>query len=142
MMGRRQAEIRVAARYTELERLCAFVAEGADAAGLSPQARDHVQLAVDEAATNVIQHGYGGEGDELLRVAWRADPGQLTIVLIDQAPPFDPDSIPEVPTPANVDELAIGGYGLRFIRQVMDEVDYVHANGVNRLTLVKRATPD
>lgn len=134
----RRSEIRVATRYVELERLCAFVAEGADAAGLSAQARDHVQLAVDEAATNVIQHGYGGEGDESFTVAWTAEPGRLTIVVTDQAPPFDPASIPDLPTPENVDDLSVGGYGLRFIRQVMDEVDYVRRDGVNRLTLVKK----
>ncbi len=138
MTRRRDAELRLTAHYSELERLCAFVAEGADAAGLSAQARDHVQLAVDEAATNVIQHGYGGEGDALFNVRWRADPGTLTIVITDQAPPFDPGSIPDVPTPSSVDDLSVGGYGMRFIRQVMDEVDYVYRDGVNRLTLVKR----
>lgn len=139
MTRRRDAELRLAARYSELERLCAFVAEGADAAGLSAQARDHVQLAVDEAATNVIQHGYGGEGDDSFNVRWKAEPGVLTIVITDQAPPFDPGSIPEVPTPSNVDDLSVGGYGMRFIRQVMDEVDYVYRDGANRLTLVKKA---
>ncbi len=139
MTRRLNAELRITAHYSELERLCAFVAEGADAAGLSTQARDHVQLAVDEAATNVIQHGYGGEGDGGLQVVWRAQPGELTVVLTDQAPPFDPGSFPETPTPASVDDLSIGGYGIRFIRQVMDEVEYIHRDGVNRLTLVKRA---
>lgn len=138
MSKRRSAELRITARYSELERLCAFVAAGAEAAGLSAQASDHVQLAVDEAATNVIQHGYGGEGDGRLQIAWRAEPGELTIVITDQAPPFDPGSIPDQPTPATVDDLSIGGYGLRFIRQVMDQVDYVRRDGVNYLTLVKR----
>ncbi len=141
MTGRRDAELRLAAQYSELERLCAFVAEGADAAGLSEQARDHVQLAVDEAATNVIQHGYGGEGQDPLSVAWHAEPGVLTIVIADKAPPFDPSSIPDTPTPASVDDLSVGGYGIRFIRQVMDDVDYVYVDGVNRLTMVKRAAP-
>jgi anti-sigma regulatory factor (Ser/Thr protein kinase) len=128
----------VPGRYDRLEQLCRFVAEAADEAGLDESASSHCQLAVDEACTNVIEHGYGGEDRGTIQLTCAVTPGELTITIQDQAQPFDPAGVPEPQLNAPLDELRIGGLGLYFMRQVMDAVEFSYVDGGNRLVLVKR----
>ncbi len=131
-------QIRVPGRYDRLEQICRFVDESATRAGLSETESARCQLAVDEACTNVIEHGYGGENRGDIVVTCDMEPGELTITIQDFADRFDPSSIPAPRFDGNVDDLRIGGLGLYFMRQVMDGVEFSYEGGGNRLVLVKR----
>lgn len=122
-----------------LESICTFVTRYAKQAGLDDRQVYAVQLAVDEAATNIIEHGYcsSGEGDVTITCQPEAD--GLRVVLHDHAPPFDPDEIPLPNTSASLEELKPRGIGVFLIRKMMDEVNYAFdAEEGNRLTLFKR----
>ncbi|MGB7787567.1 ATP-binding protein [Methanoregula sp.] len=94
------------------------------------------QLAVEEAITNIIMHGYiNGEG--AITVSGRAGDGTVEVRLEDRAGPFDPLSIPE---PDLAGDRKIGGLGIFLIRQVMDDVRYRFEDGKNILVLTKRKT--
>lgn len=98
---------------------------------------DKLRLAVDEAASNVIVHGYQDrDGDIEIRLD-RA-PDRLTVVIRDHAPPFDPTVVacPELGHTL-LGELP-GGLGLSLIRQAVDGLRYCIADdGANELTLIK-----
>lgn len=129
----------VPGRYDQLEAVCQFVTTAAELAELSEKEVAHCQLAVDEACTNVIEHGYGGENLGNIEVHCEAVPGVLTITIHDSARPFDPAHAPAPNVaPTSLDDLRIGGLGLHFIRQVMDEVQFSYENGGNTLKLVKQ----
>lgn len=128
----------VPGRFDQLERICQFVTEAAQQAGLDDDASAHCQLAVDEACTNIIEHGYGGEDVGPISVACEVVPGELTITITDSARHFDPSNVPEPNVGAPLDELRIGGLGLYFMRHVMDAVEFSYEGGGNKLTLVKR----
>jgi anti-sigma regulatory factor (Ser/Thr protein kinase) len=128
----------VPGRFDSLEVTCRFVAAAAEAAGLSDRDSAHCQLAVDEACTNIIEHGYGGEGRGGIRLRCDIEPGTLTITIRDQAKYFDPDSVPHPNLHAPLDEIRIGGLGLYFMRNVMDTVEFSYEDGGNKLVLVKR----
>jgi serine/threonine-protein kinase RsbW len=118
------------------------VDDAAVVAGLNESESSRCQLAVDEACTNIIEHGYGGENMGEIRVTCATEPGELTITIRDQARPFDPSEVPEPQLNANLDELRIGGLGLYFMRQVMDAVEFSHDGRGNTLVLVKRRDSD
>jgi serine/threonine-protein kinase RsbW len=99
------------------------------------------QLAVEEAITNVIVHGYEGREGEIV-IACRATKGIVEIQIEDTAPPFDPLSLPEPDLTASVDDRKIGGLGIFLIRQVMDDIVYRHEDNKNILILVKRRPAD
>ena len=61
--------ITIPARYDQVAPLCDFVVDAAVAAGLDADAAFQVQLACDEACTNIIEHAYGGQGGEI-EVTW------------------------------------------------------------------------
>jgi serine/threonine-protein kinase RsbW len=128
----------VPGRYDRLAQLCQFVATAATEAGLDESESSHCQLAVDEACTNIIEHGYGGENLGEIRLTCDPGPGELTITIQDHARPFDPTDVPEPDLSAPLDEMRIGGLGLYFMRQVMDAVEFNYEDGGNTLVLVKR----
>lgn len=108
-------------------------------AGFSPEAVLDTQLAVEEAITNVIVHGYQQKGNEI-RIACRVIDGAIEIRITDSAPPFNPLSLPTPDLDSDVNERRIGGLGIYLIRRVMDGVEYAYEGGNNIFTLTKKRT--
>jgi serine/threonine-protein kinase RsbW len=127
----------VAARLDQLEAVCSLVDQGAHSAGFDDRTSYACQLAVCEAAENIVKHGYREPGAGDIRVTTRSRPGELIIDLVDSAPPFDPtaampDDDWEMTNPP------VGGRGLLIIRRVMDDVRYERRGHRNHLRLRKR----
>ena len=95
------------------------------------------QLAVEEAITNVIMHGYAGTPGQIM-ITCSITSGFVEVQIEDTAPPFNPLSIPEPEIDENVEERQIGGLGVFLLRQVMDNIVYRYEAGKNILVLVKR----
>jgi serine/threonine-protein kinase RsbW len=125
-------------RYSSLEPLSQFIIEQAAASGLDDAAIYGVQLAVDEAATNIIEHGYGGENKGEITCQCDILPEGLRVILKDRAQPFEPGEILQ-PTPnVPLEEVKPRGLGLFFMQKMMDEVQFgFAATGENTLTMLK-----
>ncbi len=96
-----------------------------------------VQLAVEEAVTNTIQHGYRGtSGTIAIRI--ETTPHHITVEITDDAPAFNPLLVPEPDTSADLKDRQVGGLGIFLIRQVMDEVTYRYEQNKNILVLEKK----
>jgi serine/threonine-protein kinase RsbW len=126
-------------QFDSLAPLSQFVARAASAAGFDQTAVYAVEMAVDEACTNIIEHAYGGEGRGDIECTCRVSEGELTVTLRDFGYPFDPSSVPEPDIHSGLEERSEGGLGLFLIRKLMDEVRFEFtADAGNVLTLVKR----
>lgn len=98
-----------------------------------------VRLAVEEACSNVVDHGYASTAPGPLGLRFRLTaPDMLEAWVDDQAPPFHPDQAPAPDLLSDSDDRPIGGLGWFFIRQVMTEVDYTSTAQGNRLTLRRK----
>jgi serine/threonine-protein kinase RsbW len=95
------------------------------------------QLALEEAMTNVIVHGYGKPGERIV-VSCHSSPDRIEIRLADTAPRFDPLSVPVPDLETSLEDRQVGGLGVYLIRKLMDDVSYWYENGWNVLTLSKR----
>lgn len=130
--------------FESLENVRLFVAQDAELYGLPPSAVYAVQLAVDEAFTNIIEHAYGGECQEKIECTSQITDEGLVITLQDCGKEFNPSSIPAPDLDAELEEREIGGLGLYFMRQLMDEVSFTfipakdERPGCNLLRMVKR----
>ncbi|MGQ0602135.1 MAG: ATP-binding protein, partial [Anaerolineales bacterium] len=87
------ATLRISAELKNLDAIRDFVAESATALHASAKTVDDLILAVDEASTNIIRHGYRHQPGEIEIEMRRAD-DTLVIYLRDQAPPFDQTRLP------------------------------------------------
>ena len=98
----------------------------------------HCQLAVDEACTNIIEHGYGGENRGRIEAVCQTSDGHLTITLADTGAPFDPTTVPEPGPYRGIEDASVGGHGLYFMRRVMDTVEFHCGEDGNALVMTKR----
>lgn len=105
--------------------------------GFAPEAILDSQLAVEEAITNIIVHGYKRPDGEI-EIACHRMSDAIEIRIADSAPPFDPLSLPEPDLDSTVSERRIGGLGIYLIRQVMDGFRYRYEDGKNIFTLIKK----
>jgi serine/threonine-protein kinase RsbW len=128
----------IAAELKNLARIRCFVQETALALGADPAVIPNLILAVDEAVSNIIAHGYQGQGGTV-EIEVSRDGDALVIRLRDEAAPFDPTSVPPPDLTLPLAQRAAGGLGIHLIRQLMDEMTHrVTLQGGNELTLVKR----
>jgi serine/threonine-protein kinase RsbW len=96
-------------------------------------------LAVDEALTNVIRHGYNGApgGRICLRCAPVHDPARgagVEVCIRDFGCQVDPQRI----CGRNLDDLRPGGLGVHIIRAMMDTVEYKQAEGGGMLLVMRK----
>jgi serine/threonine-protein kinase RsbW len=121
-----------------LEKISDFITECANHAGLSDVEVYAVQLAVDEAATNIIEHGYGQECPSRIDVTCEYLNDGLKVVIYDDAEPFDPSLVPEPEINVSLDEIKPRGLGIFLMRKMMDEVSYQASTELgNTLTMIK-----
>jgi len=116
-----------------------FVGGIGQRAGMSPGDLVKLELAVDEACANVIEHAYGSDDTREVTVKATLDSEQVQIEIVDTGRGLDPTTIEQ----ADLEQLAAkrksGGLGMRLIRSVMDEVQYQIVPGEkNELRMVKR----
>ena len=96
-----------------------------------------IQLAVDEACTNIIMHGYAGMDPGSVILDLEIDTNKIIISLTDFGHAFEPDSTPIPDVDAPIEERELGGFGLFFIRQSVDDVKYRTSEDGNTMTLIK-----
>lgn len=127
--------------YDNIYPLCTFAVKAATQLGFDDNASFQLQLACDEACTNIIEHAYGDSGDGDILISWQVDDMFFTITLFDTGQPFTPDAVAQPSLPAsdsNLENLQVGGLGLSMIRKMMDEVIFQFENAGNTLLLKKR----
>ncbi|MBK8900193.1 MAG: ATP-binding protein [Anaerolineaceae bacterium] len=137
-----QHVLTVPGRYEEIQKVCQYVADGAAQSGLDQTAIFHIELACDEACTNVIEHAYGGENQGEITVSWRMQGSSFIINIRDNGRSFNPDAVPVPTLPPDASEpenVKVGGLGIHFMRQLMDDVHFEFDDeSGNTLTLIKK----
>jgi len=131
--------LRVAADVAQLAVIRAFVEQQARALRVDAFDMYDLILAVNEAATNIVVHGYRGRPG-LIEIELRQQGDAIEIRLRDQAPLFDPTRVPAPDLTQPLHKRSLGGMGVHVMRELMDAMHYrVTPEGGNELTLVKRA---
>lgn len=116
-----------------------FVANVGAQAGLTEDDVAKLELAVDEACANVIEHAHGHDEGKEVTVRATFDALTLRIEVADEGLGFDPTEVSTAPVEQMVHDRRTGGLGLRVMRSLMDEVSYEIVPGErNRLRLLKR----
>jgi serine/threonine-protein kinase RsbW len=129
-------------RFESLPEIGRYIENAAKSAGLNDKAVYAVQLAVDEACANIIDHAYGGEdkGDIYCTVIPRDD--GLTIILKDRGDPYNPQQVPDPQFNVPLEKLKPRGVGVYLMKKMMDEVRFEYSpEGGNVLILFKKKHP-
>jgi serine/threonine-protein kinase RsbW len=131
--------VQFATKFEYLDEIREFVGAIAREGGFSDKDVYNIQLATDEAASNIIEHAYEKISDGVLELSCGMRDDLMTIVLIDHGESFDPSEIPLPDLKADLSARKIGGLGIFLMRKLMDDVHYeVKPNNSNVLTMIKR----
>lgn len=133
---------KLAARLEAIAPLTDELSEWAEAAGAPVGVTSRMALMLDELITNIVTHGYppGVTGEVELHA--EVHDAALDVRLRDWGVAFNPLELPEPDTSLSLEERAIGGLGVHFVRRMADELSYQRvgegAEGRNELRIVKR----
>lgn len=116
-----------------------FVTTVGTQAGLSPAEVAQLELAVDEACANVMEHAYGRDMTKEVSVRATLDGDAVEIDVIDTGEGFDPSHIRQLELDQLISNRKSGGLGMRLMKTLMDEVHYEIIPGKkNELRMIKR----
>jgi len=136
-----RAETEIGSDLAELRRAREFVrAFCHDVPGvpLDEDAVAQLELAVNEAASNVMKHAYRGRSDQRIRLDAEAFADRVVVRLHHLGDPFDPSAVP----PPSFDGSRDSGFGFYLIGRCADAVRYDRdERGGNCIALVKHRTP-
>lgn len=126
--------LRVPARLEEVRTLAEGLRQACAAAGMGDDAAFELELAMVEAANNIVMHGSVGRDDTEIVMEVRLAPGAVEVALTDTGAPI-PANVLDLP--GEVSDDSEHGRGIAIIRAFVDGIEYRSLDGVNRLLLRK-----
>jgi serine/threonine-protein kinase RsbW len=131
-------EIEREAHAENLQGIRDFIETACRRAGVERSAAFDLKLAVDEACSNILEHGYTGRRPGPIRIRFDAEGDQVVVTITDRGRAFDPKDAAIPDLDADWEHRRVGGLGWHLIRRSVDSVAYESDPNVgNRLTLVK-----
>lgn len=129
------------ASIENIPQMVAFVAENAAAVGVHPRRVMHLELATEEAVTNICSYAYEvPPGQVSIRVSRTDD--AVRVEFIDNGVPFDPLAADAPDLQADLENREVGGLGIFLIRRLLDEVHYHRRDNKNIMSLVIKHAPE
>ena len=127
------------ARFDQLDTIRGFASQAARDAGMDDSETYAIELAIDEACTNIIEHAYQRDSRGEIECSFESNNNCLTVVIRDHGVPFDPSTVTTPDLDADIDNRTVGGLGIFLMKQLMDEVHFEPLGEAgNVLTMVKR----
>lgn len=129
-------EITVAATTEQIPFISDFIEGLMSFSGFDSRKIMEVQLAAEEACTNVARYAYPGK-DGNIRIVARMVGDRLNLTIEDWGVPFDPTAHAVALSQASAENRPIGGLGIHLIRSYVDGISFEFRDGKNALTLIK-----
>jgi serine phosphatase RsbU (regulator of sigma subunit)/anti-sigma regulatory factor (Ser/Thr protein kinase)/transposase len=137
-MPPRRFQLRVAAEDRHLVEIRDFVQDAGEKLLIPQKILANTKLAVDEACTNVVKHGYKGMSGGFIEIVITGNGREFSITIHDTGKGFDLRNVKSPDLKMYVETRRRGGLGVFIMNQLMDEVRYRAGNDGNVLTMVKR----
>ncbi len=131
-------QLKLPSSTNHLELIREFVTNIARGVGFDDEKINQIELAVDEACTNVVKHAYQGDDRQPLDVMVQTDAKKFKIIISDKGRGFSPKKIKTPDMKKYLSEMRVGGLGIYLMQTLMDEVDFKMEPGKkNQVQLVK-----
>jgi serine/threonine-protein kinase RsbW len=133
-------EIRIENKMTELAQVAALVDSFAAEHGLSNEVMVALNVSLDEILNNIISYAYEDAEYHGISVRLELLRQKVEVTVEDDGKPFNPLAvgISDPGAKSGTKPRAEGGAGLKFVRNLTDELTYVRRDGINQLRLAKR----
>ena len=126
-----ELQLRIPSNSYFLELIRSFITQLAGKLGFDEDSIDKIELAVDEACTNVVKYAYQDNSEEnSLEINVQINSNKFVITIRDFGKGFNPDGIESPEMEKYLAQFKAGGLGIFLINQLMDEVSYDIRPGV------------
>lgn len=136
--------LEIEASLDNLGRVRDFIEEASQQSGLNPDKTGELLLAIDEAVSNIIMHGFKSAAKGCIELEVKQGAQAILVHIRDDAPLFDPtqNSSPQLET-SPLEREAPGGFGVYLLNHLVDNIAYrVTDDGRNELTMSKQHSRD
>ncbi len=131
-------ELKIPSQSDNLAIIRDVVAKVASRIGFDTDEASKIELAVDEACTNVIKHAYANNSNQMIEVSIKVDQKKLIIIVADKGKGFNPDKIKLPDLNESIKEGRKGGLGLCLIKTLMDKVEFeIKPGSKNQVKMIK-----
>ncbi|MCE5213326.1 MAG: ATP-binding protein [Methanobacterium sp.] len=131
-----QVQLQVSGKLDSLSLISQFLVNNLQKFGMGDHDLFQTQIAVDEAITNIIEHGELAEQNKII-IKCKKEGNKILIIIEDKGKPFDPTKLADPDITAPIHERKTGGLGVYFIKKYMNQVEYDYRDGKNILTMIK-----
>jgi serine/threonine-protein kinase RsbW len=139
MAWERTFSLHVPSSTENLSMIRDFVKSIGTQSGMGDMEVARLELAVDEACANVMEHAYDADSAKEVSIRAIVDDNSVQIEVVDSGKGFDPAAVEQLNLEELVSAKRTGGLGMRLMKSFMDEVHYEMQPGVkNELKMVKR----
>lgn len=122
----------------QIPQLAGFIEAVAQAGSLNQGTAMSLNLALEEAVTNVILYAYPEGTDGMVEITAIIRPKkEIEFIVDDSGRPFDPTAAERPDLELSVDDRPVGGLGIHIVRSIMDMVSYTREGGHNILKMKK-----
>lgn len=122
---------------SEISRLASFIESIGEELALPPSLVFNLNLALEEAVSNIIFYAYPGQTGKEIRIQAVTTGRNLIFTLTDSGEAFDPTRVKDADVTLSAEERPIGGLGIFLIKNIMNELEYQRIEGKNVFTLKK-----
>ena len=123
-------------RLAEMAQLPGWIETLASRHAIPDRTQFAMNLCLEEVLSNIIRHGYSGQPDGVITITFEQPREDYYVFDVeDEAPPFNPVDAPEPPAAASLDELPLGGQGIRLLRGFADSLEHRATEKGNRLSI-------
>ena len=123
--------------FTEISKLVTFIETIGEELGLSPALVMSLNLALEEAVSNIILYAYPKEFNQDISIEAVKENNALIFTITDTGVEFDPTKGGDVDITLTVEDRPVGGLGIFLIKKIMNEVEYKRVDDMNVFTLKK-----
>jgi len=115
----------------ELDRFC-------NEMGLDNLIKNQINLILEELYTNTLNYGFQGKAKRKVTITLSLIDSQLEITYEDNGIAFNPLKNEDPDLMLSLDDRAIGGLGVFFVKAMTDHVTYSRVGKFNRLKMQKK----
>jgi serine/threonine-protein kinase RsbW len=116
-----------------------FIRMSLNGHGISDVMMNEIVLALDEMCSNLMIHSHNCNPDDQLELHINIPgKGKLIFEIIDDGTSFDINQFEEPELGNLIHEKRKGGLGIRLVKSIMDEIEYLSIDGKNVCRLTKK----
>jgi len=116
-----------------------FIRQSLNGHGVSDVVTNEIVLAIDEMCSNLMIHAHQCNPDDILELHVSVPKkGSLVFEIVDDGGLFDINEFREPNLENLVHEKRKGGLGIRLVKSIMDNIEYLHKGKKNICRLTKR----